>query len=141
METNNVSLTISQDIVKPIVQSKIEEAILLSLGGADKLVEYAVATILNTKVDSTGKVSTYSNENKFNFVEIAIRNKINEAARLAVSDFLENHKEKIRNELIKQLTSKKGVALFAASLLDATARTLPNQYRATFTVNFLETKD
>ena len=38
MESKNVSLTISNEIVTPIVKAKIEEAILSAMGGKDELI-------------------------------------------------------------------------------------------------------
>ena len=78
MDTNNgnVSLSISKELVNPIIQAKINEAIISALGGQDELIRKSVDAIMNTKVNDQGKVSSYSSDNKYTMLEIIAKNKI-----------------------------------------------------------------
>ena len=119
MDTNNgnVSLSISKELVNPIIQAKINEAVVSALGGQDELIRKSVDAIMNTKVNDQGKVSSYSSDNKYTMLEIIAKNKIEDALRKAVDSMLETNKDVLKDAMIKYLQTKKGVEAFVSSML------------------------
>jgi hypothetical protein len=133
METQNVSLTISKEIVQPIVQAKINEAILAAMGGQDQLIEKAIQNILYQKVNNEGKVSTYSNDNKHSWIDIVVTKQIEEAVKASLALLLSEKRDQMQQAILKQLSSKKGIESFAAALIDSTTK-LQDRYYSTVAV-------
>lgn len=131
MEEKNVSLTISKEIVTPIVQAKIQEAIIASMGGQNNLIEKVVEQVLTQKCTADGKVDQYSSNNKFTWVDVVITNQIKNAVAEEMKVILQSCGDRIKKEIIRQLSSKKGIEQFAASLLDQTTKISDRYYSKT----------
>ena len=128
MDTGNVNLTISKEIVNPIVEAKIKEAVIAAMGGADELIAKVVKQIIDTHVSFDGKVSSYSSDNKFKWLDIAVTNQIKEAAKEAIKEMMSTRKDELKKAIVKELSSKKGVEAFAQSLLSNSSKILENYY-------------
>jgi hypothetical protein len=135
MENQNVSLTISKEIVQPIVKAKIQEALIGALGGTEKLIETVTESIFNTKVNHEGKTSGYSSENKYNWLDIIVTNQIKVAVQEVVKEILETRQTEIKAAISKQLSIKKGIEAFAQALLSGTADA-SKTYRQSIEVKF-----
>lgn len=129
----NVSLTISREIVNPIVNAKIQEAILAAMGGGDTLITKTVDYLFNQKVDSTGKVSSYSSENKFTWLEVTVTNQIRKAVEDATKEILLERQDALKSAIVRQLSSRKGIEQFAEAILKGT---VPQQYSSRIDVKF-----
>lgn len=132
---SEVSLTISKDIVNPIVEAKVKEAVLSALGGADKLVDQLVSTIISQKVNEQGKVDSYSHNNKFSWLDVVLTKVIKEQAEEAIKEVLADNAKTIKQELIKQLQTKKGSSLAASALIDAMNGTFSNSWRSQISID------
>lgn len=132
---NNVSLTISKEIVQPIVKAKIEEAILQAMGGGETLIKTVIESIFNRKVNSEGNVSTYSGDNKYNWLEVVVTNQIKIAVQDSVKDLLANRQNEIKAAITKQLSSKKGIEAFAQALIEGTGK-ISERYQSSVEVKF-----
>jgi len=135
METGNVNLTISKDIVNPIVQAKINEAIIAAMGGGQELINKVVTSILNEPVASDGKKSNYQSDNKYRWIDLAVTSQIQAAVKEAITEILSSRKDEIKQAIVKQLSNRKGIEQFAEALLNGTAK-LSELYRQTINVNF-----
>ena len=134
-EQGNVSLTISKDIVNPIVETKIKEAILSAMGGQDEILKKILDQIMYQKVNSEGRVSSYSSENKYPWIDILISQKIQDAVKLAITELFTTKQDVIKAEIIKKLMSKTGAEKFASALLSANSQ-IANKYATKITVSF-----
>ena len=128
METGNVNLTISKEIVNPIVEAKIKEAVIAAMGGANDLIAKVVKQIIDTPVSYDGKISQYSSDNKYKWLDIAVTNQIKEAAKEAIREMMSTRKDDLKKAIVKELSSKKGVEAFAQSLLSNSSKILENYY-------------
>ena len=138
---SDVQLTISKEIVNPIVEAKVKEAILAAMGGADQIVENAVKGILTQKVNSEGKVSNYSSDNKYSWIDIILTKQIKEYAEQAIKETLGKNSLVIKDELIKQLQSKKGSSIAAKALLDAMSGSFSKNWRSNINIELLQNED
>lgn len=132
---SDVQLTISKEIVAPIVEAKIKEAILAALGGKESIIENVVNQIITKKVDSSGKVSSYSSDNKFTWIDIVLTKTIQEQAELAIKEHLVNCSKQIKEALVKQLQSKKGSELAAQALLDSLNGTFKSNWQSSIKID------
>ena len=83
-----VQLTISKEVVTPIVEAKVKEAVLAAMGGADEIVKNVLNGILTQKVGSDGRVSSYSTDNKYSWLDIVLTKQIKESAEQAIRECL-----------------------------------------------------
>lgn len=133
----DVSLTISQDLVNPIVQAKIKEAVVEALGGTNILIEKVVDNIIKQKVDVNGKVNSYSSENKYGWMDFILTQQIEKVSKEAIIEVISSQSQNIKDELIRQLQTKKGSSLVASALLDSMNGTFTQNWRSTFKIDLL----
>lgn len=130
---NNVSLTISKDIVNPIVEAKIKEAIIAAMGGSQEIIEKVVQQILTQKVDAMGKVSS-SSYDKLSWLDFMVTKKIEEAVKVEIAELITQSASNIKDALIKNLQSKKGSNLVAKALLDGLLSTFTQSWNSKLSV-------
>ncbi len=101
---SDVNLSISTEVVKPIIEAKIQAAIVAALGDNKSMVESVVGMVLQMKVDKDCKRSTYDYENKYSFIEALCMKEIAEATRTAIKEYFQNHSELVKNAMKKYLS-------------------------------------
>lgn len=101
-----VELKIGNDVIAPIVESKIKMAVIEAMGDKNTLIEQVVGRILMDKVDSAGNKSSYSSDNRYNFIDVVLRMAIEKACKEAVAQFIQEKSETLRAEVEKQLRTK-----------------------------------
>lgn len=131
---DTVSLQISKEIVNPIVEAKIKEAITDALGGKERIIEKVVEEVLKTKVDISGKVSNYSSENKYSWVDAVFNEQVKLAVKEELTEIMKQQTSIIKAELIKQLKTNKGANAVASALISGFEETLKSNWRATIDV-------
>ncbi len=129
-----VSLSIDKDMITPIVEKHLKIAIIEAFGGQDEIIGAVVHQILNKKVDSEGKVNSYSSENKYAWIDIAVRKNIEAAIREELNNVMSQSTQKIKSALLKQLKSEKGANMVAAALVDGLAGTFQNNWSSHFEI-------
>lgn len=137
----NVSLTISKEIVTPIVQAKVNEAIIAAMGGKDEIIEKVVSLILNQKVGYDGKVSTYSSDNKYSWLDMTVTKQIQEAVKVELKTVVSESTEQIKQALIKQLKSNKGANKVAEAIVSGLSQTFASEYRSSVSISFGKDKE
>jgi hypothetical protein len=130
----DIALTISQDVVKPIVDAKIQAAIVAALGDGTDLIKAAVAKALEVMVDRNGKISQYSSDNKYPYMEAVCERLIRESTGKALAAWVEESRPQIEAALKKAL-SKSGnrlAAALAAGLLESIKSDVKHTVNITF---------
>lgn len=117
MESGNVNLSISKEIVNPIVEAKIKAAVIEAMGGTDVLINKVVDNVLNQNVAHDGKISQYNSDNKSKWIDVVVTQQIREATKIVMQEILATRQNDIRAAIQKQLSSKKGIEAFAQALL------------------------
>jgi hypothetical protein len=108
---DQVDIKISEGLIKGIIESKVHTAIAEALSPDKGVVERIVCAALNHKVDINGRVSSYSSDNKFPYIETLCGTIIREAAEAAVKGWAEERHEVLEKEFLKQLQTKKTSSL------------------------------
>lgn len=130
----SVNLTISKDIVNPIVEAKIKSAVIAAMGGTDEIIEKVVNNILYQKVDSKGQVSTRNYETT-TWLDFMVSRKIEEAVKIELTNVISTSASNIKDALIKNLQSKKGSNDVAKAMLDGLLDTFKNNWMSKISVN------
>ena len=119
-----VSMSVGKDVIKPIVEAKIQAALVDALGGNGLLVENAVRAIINTKVDDKGSFTTSDYYGK-PLIEWLCQYLIKQAAEQAIRTHIEKQKDFLVREFERQFAKKsKTIAeSMVAGILDSTKST------------------
>ena len=128
---------IPKDVIEPILQAQVTAAVLASLGDRGAIIEKAVAAILNQKVDHDGKVSHYSSDRSPSWAQWMMGECIKKACKEAIEKAMESHEKTIRDEIIRQLTSKNSAALksLAASMTTGFQEAAKSKYRISIAID------
>ena len=135
MEKNGlVNIEVDKEIISPIVEKHLKLAIIEAFGGSDEIIKKVVGEILHKKVDEKGTVSSYSSDNKYNWIDIALKRHIEDAVRKELSDIMSQSTTKIKNALINKLKSEKGANAVADALVEGLAGTFKNTWSSKFEI-------
>lgn len=132
-----VNLSIPQEVTQPIVAAKIQEAVLAALGGSEKIVAGVIHQICNTKVDSNGSSNPrYDSDAKHTWLDYHVTKIIQEEVKKELQEQIKVNAQAIKDELIKQLQTKKGASKVAEALLSSLNGTFASGWRSSITVQF-----
>ena len=126
-DSDSVDIKIGKDLVAPILDKKIQMAIVESIGDPHKFVCEAVNAVLRTKVNADGKRDSYSHNNEYDLIDVLSRQAISEAVRSALTELLAEKKPMIK-DAIKAQIAKRPNAL-AKALVDGMTGAFSDTYR------------
>lgn len=135
-DTGNVSIQISKEIVTPIVEAKIKDAITEALGGKEALIRSVVDQVINQKVNHEGKVSTYSSDNKYTWTEWHFGETVKTLVKKELEKVINEQASTVKDEICKQLKTKKGSSTIAAAMIGAMNKTLENAWSSKIEIAF-----
>jgi len=116
MKESKVQVQITDDFVKPIIQAKIEAAIVSSLNEEQGLVEKTVAAVLSERVDSEGK-NTSSDYHTHSRIEYLSTSMIQQAATEAIRRWAKENQKRIEEAMYKELRKKSQTSKLVKSIL------------------------
>jgi hypothetical protein len=141
MEGNGVvNLTLSKELITPIVERHIKDAVISALGGSEAIVKRVVDQILLKQVNAKGEVGGYSSENKFNWLDVALTLKIEAAVKAELEKEISGVADKIKDALIQKLKTQKGASAVADALLDGFQNTLKSSWRSDIKIEISKDK-
>lgn len=121
--TNMINLGISEDMVKPILEKQIQAAILANIGNPEELIRKTIAVALNQKVNREGKISQYSSENNYNYLEILVGQTIRDAAKESLKEWLAINSQMVKALVIQEMNKPERqnslVGAFATAVEDS----------------------
>ena len=142
MDGKDVSLTISQEIVKPIVEAKIKQALIEALGGSESaLIGKMIDTFLLQKVNKDGKVEGSSYYDKYTYVDILLRNMVNEALKDAVKSWVDENREMIKAAVYEKLSTKATTKKMAGDIVAGLVKATENDWRFSTKFEFKSIED
>lgn len=137
MEENNLmSLNLSADMIKPIIEKTIQANVLSALNGWEGVVTDMVNAVLTTKVDKNGDISDYSSENRYSWVEVNLNRRIKELVEDEVKKQIEKSADAIRDAVRKQITSRAGSNAIAKAVVDGLIGTFEKSWNSRINISF-----
>ena len=140
-ENNLMSLNLSADMIKPIIEKTIQANVLSALNGWEGVVTDMVNTVLTTKVDKNGVISCYSSENRYTWIEVNLNRRIKELVEGEVKKQIEESAEAIREAVRKQITSKAGSNAVAKAVVDGLIGSFEKSWNSTINISFAKNED
>ena len=112
------NITLSKDLIEPIVMAQLQASITSALGRSDLLVAQVVQTIMNSKVDSEGKPGRgYSSDTTL--ISWMATNAIKGAAHEALKEWFADNKDELKKQ-IKAAIQKNCKGMAEAFVLNMT---------------------
>ncbi|PQM29433.1 hypothetical protein CVO77_00400 [Sphingopyxis lindanitolerans] len=132
---------VDEKLVEPIIRDQIATAVIAQIGDPTALIRHCIEQTLKQKVSSNGTISTYSSENKFDFIEVLSANAIRAAAKAAVEKIAQDAAPQIEAEISRQIKAapKKTAAAIMAGFMGLAGQ--PNNYRLTANFAFQATEN
>jgi hypothetical protein len=128
---DGIDFKVSEGLIRPIIESKINTAILEAMGGHERVIAEMVAGFLNQRVDDEGKESGYSS-NKPRLTWL-VHKMLEEAMRKALTEFLEKKKGLLEKEFEKFFASKAGTHKVIEAMQGGFCDALKDKWRTTIT--------
>lgn len=135
-ENNLMSLNLSADMIKPIIEKTIQANVLSALNGWEGVVTDMVNAVLTTKVDKNGNISDYSSENRYSWVEVNLNRRIKELVEDEVKKQIEKSADAIRDAVRKQITSRAGSNAIAEAVVDGLIGTFEKSWNSRINISF-----
>lgn len=128
---DQLEFKVSESLVRPIIESKINSAIIEAMGGHERMIVEMVSAFMSQKVDTEGKLSSYSNTKR---VEWLANKLLEDAVKKALENFIESKKDVIASEIGKFFASKKGSSQLIAAIQEGILGSLTTRW--TTSINF-----
>lgn len=103
---DQATLQIPQDVLKPIIEARVTEALAGALGPHSKVLEKVVAAVLSVRVNERGEKDTYGRSNSPTFLEWLLEDALKKCVRTVLEDEVMKHKEMIKAALTNEFKKK-----------------------------------
>jgi hypothetical protein len=120
-EGSGMNINVSPDLVEPIIKAQLQTAIVRQLQSDENLIPKLVEAALLDKVDESGKKNkNYSSSNKYLFIDILCKKAIQEAAKVAMKEYIEDNQDTLKRVIKKQLREQESTIakIFVDGLVD-----------------------
>ncbi len=129
---DHLEFKISEGLILPIIEAKINAAIIEAMGGHDKMVAEMITAFMNQKVDSEGKEGRGYSCDKPRLSWLVTR-MLEDAMKSALTEYLKTKQDKLQKEFEKFFNSKKGSDQLVKAMQDGLIAGLANQWTTTVT--------
>ncbi len=130
---DQLEFKVSESLVRPIIEAKINAAVIEAMGGAEKIVADMLKTYMSQKVDNEGKSSGYSSNTPR--LEYLLHKVIEGALQEALKAFLQKKQDMFQREFEKFFASKTGSSQIVAALKDGFIKSLTERWTSNITFN------
>lgn len=101
---DNPTFQIPKDVIEPIIQAHVTEAVVRALSGHERILSDAIHWMMNIQVGHDGKPTSYNGKP---WITWAISECVRNAAMKAIQSHLEEHGEVIKKQLAAELKNSK----------------------------------
>ena len=136
-----LDLKVDQDYIAEAVKQSVLMGIAESLNGKNEIVSQIVSMTLQTKVDKTGKISSYSSDNKYTLLEYYVREMIKEVTAEEMKNMVNEHREEIAKTIRAELQKKVNYNKFVDAFIDNVASAVNSSWCPRIEVEFSQRKE
>ena len=133
MSQELATLTLDPNIIKPIIEAKINTAVLEAMKGHEAIVDNIVHRVLYHKVDSDGQVDRYGYAQSKTFIDWLVEKGIREAVIAAMKTHMEQCQPAIKKAIEGEL--KKSTSKLASTMIESMIENTVKQWKYAITVN------
>lgn len=133
-----MSLSISKEMLTPVIEQQVKAMMTTILGGQEQIVDTIIKRILETKVGSDGRPTSYSNGKTY--FEWLLEDEITKAVKELIAEEMKSKVSNIKKAIKKQIQSETGATVIADALLNGLNKTCESSWRSTFKIELQQTK-
>lgn len=131
-----VNLNVDKDYLQEAVKQTVLMGISESLNGKNEIVSQIVKSVLDTKVDEQGRISSYSSDNKYTLLEIYVKNMLTEVVKEEIKNMIEAKRGECAEIIRKELNKKVNLNKFVDSFISSTSKSLDSSWKTTININY-----
>lgn len=132
----NVSVDISEEVIKEAVQKEVQAGIVRALGNPEAVVRDAIKTMTNKYVDDRGKFCEKGSYQAKPYYEWLAEQTVVDCVKEEIEKYVEENKKALRKEIRKQFDEKDFRKMLAAQFLKTITGALENEWRMPINVSF-----
>lgn len=136
-----MTLQVSPELVRPVIEAKIQAAIVAELTKGDESGLFAgiVGRVLSQKVDKEGKWDTYGYSGSQEYIAWLCQGAIQASARKAVKEWVERNQAKFEKQFQQELDKRSSG--FAKVFADGLLKCVASNWNFTVDVGFVSPKE
>ena len=134
-----MSLSISKEMLTPVIEQQVKAMMTTILGGQEQIVDTIIKRILETKVGSDGRPTSYSDGKTY--FEWLLKDEITKAVKELIAEEMKSKVSNIKKAIKKQIQSETGATVIADALLNGLNKTCESSWRSTFKIELQQTKE
>ena len=138
MENNMMSLSISKEMLTPVIEQQVKAMMTTILGGQEQIVDTIIKRILETKVGTDGRPTSYSDGKTY--FEWLLKDEITKAVKELIAEEMKSKVSNIKKAIKKQIQSESGATVIADALLNGLNKTCESSWRSTFRIELSQTE-
>lgn len=131
-----LDLNVDQDYLAKAVQESVMMGISESLNGKNEIVSQIVKMVLTTKVDKTGKISSYSRDNEYTLLDYYVTKMIKEITAEEMQKMVDEHREEITKTIRAELSKKVNYNKFVDAFINNVSSAVSNSWCPKIEVKF-----
>lgn len=131
-----VNLNVDKDYLQEAVKQTVLMGISESLNGKNEIVSQIVNSVLQTKVDRTGRVSSYSYDNKYTLLEFYVNEMLTDVVKEEIKNMIEEKRTECADIIRKELNKKANINKFVDNFIDSTSKSLNQGWKTTININY-----
>lgn len=132
----NIDDNYLNEAVKSIVMTGIAETL-----DKDKIVSGLVNAVLETKVDESGEISSYSRDNRYTLLEVYVNKMIREIVKEEMKKLVEEKRPKMQEIIRKELNKKATLDKFVDAFISSNLSNLDNDWRTNISIEYEKSKE
>lgn len=136
-----LDLNVDDNYLAECVKQTVIMGISEALNGKNEIVSQLVKSVLETKVDKNGNISSYGSDNRYTLLDIMTRKAIIEVAKEEFGKIVEESRPRIAKAIRAELEKKETMGDLTAAFLNAIEKELHCSYRMNVDIEFTKDKD
>lgn len=128
---DQLEFKISESLIRPIIEAKINSAIVEAMGGHEKMVSDMITAFMSQKVDYDGKESRY-NDAKTRLDWLMTR-MLEDAMKATLTEYLKSKQDFLQKEFERFFNSKKGTNQLVKAMQEGLCASLSEKWRTSVT--------
>ena len=133
-----MSLSISKEMLTPVIEQQVKAMMTTILGGQEQIVDTIIKRILETKVGSDGRPTSYSDGKTY--FEWLLKDEITKVVKELIAEEMKSKVSNIKKAIKKQIQSESGATVIADALLNGLNKTCESSWRSTFRIELSQTE-
>lgn len=131
-----INMGIDPNYIEGIIRETVSATIAEALMGKEEFAKTLINEVLDTKVNKNGEVSKWPGDNDRTTLQYLVSKAVNDAAREALNECMEDMKPQLKEIIILALKQKKTKDALAEAFLDSVTGAIASCWRSKISFSF-----